>query len=105
MPSTGQALVTLAGEMRKNSERWFPQIHDGTVDLVAFYTLGLDGEAGEVANEVKKAMRRRSGAIDENVGAELADVLTYLLLLADELGVDLIAEYEAKVLVNEERWG
>lgn len=103
MPSTGQALTVLAGEMRANSQRWFPQIHDGSVNLHDFYLLGMLGEAGEVANVVKKHIRGSDGG--EGIGAELADVLTYLLLLADELGVDIVAEYEAKVVVNERRWG
>lgn len=94
----------LAMEMRRNSERWFPQMHDGTFDLRTFYALGLVGEAGEVANVVKKGLR--SGALDLlDLGAELADVFTYLLLLADECGIDLVDEYHAKVEVNEARWG
>lgn len=94
----------LAAEMRQNSERWFPQMHDGTFDLRTFYALGLVGEAGEVANVVKKGLR--SGALDLlDLGAELADVFTYLLLLADECGIDLVDEYHAKVEVNEARWG
>lgn len=109
MPSTQQSLMVLAGEMRKNSERWFPQIHDGSIDLTTFYALGLAGEAGEVANIAKKLMRSEPGlnVVDLHAGlaTELADVFTYLLLLAEELGVLLVDEYERKVAVNEERWG
>jgi NTP pyrophosphatase (non-canonical NTP hydrolase) len=77
-----------------------------TMPLDVFYALGMAGEVGEVANVVKKIQRDGGGdALYDQLGAELADVLTYLLLLADECGVDLIAEYEAKVIVNEQRWG
>jgi len=100
-------LQLLAGEMRANSERWFPQLHDGTKDLSVFYALGLAGEVGEVANVVKK-MQRDTGfdvALYAGLAAELADVFVYLLLLADECGVDLLLEYRHKVTVNEQRWG
>ena len=100
------ALDALAKAMRENSERWFPTLHDGHVDLAVFYALGMVGEAGEVANVVKKMIRGKGeSGLSEDLGAELADVFTYLLLLADQVGVDLVAEYRAKVLVNEARWG
>lgn len=101
-----RAIDRLADNMRENSERWFPQIHDGSVDLVAFYTLGLSGEVGEVCNEIKKRVRE-SGNDDRRIelGEELSDVLTYLLLLAGELGVDLLKEYVAKEQINNRRWG
>lgn len=98
-------LARLAAEMRANSERWFPQLHDGSIALVDFYALGLVGEAGEVANDVKKRMRAHGDFDRQHLAAEMADVFTYLLLLADELGVDLIDVYRMKVAVNEERWG
>jgi NTP pyrophosphatase (non-canonical NTP hydrolase) len=117
----GEGLDALAKKMRENSERWFPALHEdassGFTDLRVFYALGLAGEGGEVANVVKKLMRRMGAATDEaeyleakamfdrDLGPELADVFTYLLLLADECGVDLLAEYHAKVSVNESRWG
>ena len=100
-------LNELAGQMRANSERWFPELHAGGMDLRVFYALGLSGEVGEVANEVKKGVRghQQNGVRHIDIGPELADVFTYLLLLADEYGVDLLAEYEAKAAFNEARWG
>lgn len=95
-------LRVTAAEMRANSERWFPQLHDGTIDLVVFYGVGLVGEAGEVANVIKKRMR---GEPTDSIGEELADVFTYLVLLADELGVDLVREYKRKAVTNQVRWG
>ena len=58
---------------------------------VQYATLGLVGEAGEIANKVKKMMRDHDGVItDETRGAlksELGDVLWYAAMLAVEIGV------------------
>lgn len=102
---THRTIIELAQEMRANSERWFPEMHAATPDLSVFDALGLAGEVGEVANLVKKVMRGDDVSTLEGIGAELADCFTYLLLLADEMGVDIEAEYEAKAAKNEARWG
>lgn len=56
-------------------------------------TLGLAGEAGEVANIVKKIQRDNDGVITDEVRAklkdELGDVLWYISACADELGLSL----------------
>lgn len=101
-------LTDLARRYRENSERWFPQWHsaDLGMPLTVAYALGLSGEVGEVANVIKKLMRDgEDAALTEGLGAELADCFVYLLLLADECGIDLLAEAEAKVLVNEVQRG
>ena len=56
-------------------------------------TLGLTGEAGEVADKVKKVIRDRGGVFDADtrdaIKLELGDVLWYVAQLASELGYDL----------------
>tara|TARA_B100000131_G_C17739446_1_gene460415 strand:+ start:257 stop:586 length:330 start_codon:yes stop_codon:yes gene_type:complete len=56
-------------------------------------TLGLVGEAGEVADKVKKVLRDKEGIFDDDVRnsikLELGDVLWYVAQLSTELGFDL----------------
>ena len=59
-----------------------------------FYpALGLAGEAGEVAEHAKKAIRDDAGIITgerrDALAKELGDVLWYVAQLASELGLDL----------------
>lgn len=69
-------------------------------------TLGLTGEAGEVANIVKKIQRDHGGVINDDTRAklkdELGDVLWYISACADELGLTLeeIAEYNVEKLAK-----
>ena len=56
-------------------------------------TLGLTGEAGEVANIVKKIQRDHDGILTDEIRGklkdELGDVLWYISACADELGITL----------------
>ncbi|MFN0139838.1 MAG: nucleoside triphosphate pyrophosphohydrolase family protein [Pyrinomonadaceae bacterium] len=69
-------------------------------------TLGLAGEAGEVANIVKKIQRDHDGVITDEIRGklkdELGDVLWYISACADELGLTLneIAEFNVGKLAK-----
>ena len=56
-------------------------------------TLGLAGEAGEVADKVKKVIRDKNGVFGleekRQIKLELGDVLWYIAQLSSELGFDL----------------
>lgn len=73
--------------------------------------LGLNGEAGEVAEKVKKVIRDKGGKLDqetkEDIGRELGDVLWYLAQMATELGLSLddIAEQNISKLFSRLRRG
>ena len=73
--------------------------------------LGLAGEAGEVAEHVKKAVRDDGGEVtDERRAAmskELGDVLWYVAQLASELSLDLdeVARENLDKLFSRQRRG
>ena len=56
-------------------------------------TLGLVGEAGEVADKVKKILRDKKGVFDQDskdaIKLELGDVLWYISQISSELGYEL----------------
>ncbi len=59
-------------------------------DLAKYYlTLGLTGEAGEVANKIKKEIRDNKYVSKEEIESELGDVLWYLSELALIYSIDL----------------
>ena len=64
-------------------------------------TLGLAGEAGEVAEKVKKVIRDKNGVFDptskNQIMLELGDVLWYIAQLSSELGFDLESVAEANI--------
>ena len=74
-------------------------------------TLGLAGEAGEVAEKVKKVIRDKNGVFDksakEAIKLELGDVLWYVSQLSTELGFELqhVAEENIKKLESRSNRG
>lgn len=58
---------------------------------ITYATLGLVGEAGEIANKVKKVFRDDAGVVTDEKKTELrkeiGDVLWYLSQLSTELGL------------------
>ncbi len=65
----------------------YPGALTGGPDELAYLALGLTGEAGEVANKIKKYLRGEHLNIPA-VRHELGDVLWYLARLACAMNVD-----------------
>ncbi|MDD2547964.1 MAG: nucleoside triphosphate pyrophosphohydrolase family protein [Candidatus Pacebacteria bacterium] len=68
-------------------------IYPGKDSSYIYPTLGLVGEAGEVAEKVKKIIRDENGIVSkekkEEIKKELGDVLWYIANLAYELDIKL----------------
>jgi NTP pyrophosphatase (non-canonical NTP hydrolase) len=107
MARTTIALIELADYQRRSRhtaeyprEAW-----------LAYPALGLAGEAGEVAEHAKKAIRDDGGEVtDERRAAmskELGDVLWYVSQIASELGLELeeIASANLEKLLSRQRRG
>tara|TARA_Y100001968_G_scaffold132966_1_gene121331 strand:- start:3540 stop:3869 length:330 start_codon:yes stop_codon:yes gene_type:complete len=81
----------------------YPNIGNNAI----YPTLGLAGEAGEVADKVKKIIRDKNGVFDqaskEAIKLELGDVLWYVAQLSTELGFDLEAVAQANIQKLESR--
>jgi NTP pyrophosphatase (non-canonical NTP hydrolase) len=85
-------------------------VYPNAGDNIVYPTLGLAGEAGEVAEKVKKMIRDDEGVLGDErraaIAKELGDVLWYAAQVATEAGLDLgeIAEANlAKLLSRQER--
>lgn len=78
---------------------------------LAYPALGLAGEAGEVAEHAKKAIRDDGGAVSPQrraaIAKELGDVLWYVTQLASELELELeqIARENLEKLFSRQRRG
>ena len=62
-------------------------------DAIIYPTLGLTGEAGKIANKIKKMLRDGVGItyIRDDIASELGDALWYIAALADDIGFGLEA--------------
>ena len=85
--------------------------YPGAGDNIVYPTLGLSGEAGEVAEKVKKLLRDDDGVMSderrEALAGELGDVLWYVAQVATEAGLDLeeIAQGNLDKLLSRQRRG
>ena len=78
---------------------------------IVYPTLGITGEAGEVADKVKKVIRDNNGNFSEEkrfeIAKEVGDVLWYIDNLANDLGYTLeeIGEMNIKKLSSRKERG
>lgn len=83
----------------------------GEFSGLMYLGLGLSGEAGEVADNVKKALRDDEGWITKGrrdaIKAELGDVQWYIAVMAADLGITLeeVARYNCEKLRDRKRRG
>jgi len=76
---------------------------------IVYPALGLNGEAGEVADKVKKVIRDNGGDFSperrEQIAFELGDVLWYVATMAHDLGysLDEIADMNISKLADRAR--
>jgi len=70
--------------------------------------MALAGEAGELLEHFQWLTPEQSSALGperrREVAHELADILIYLIRLADRLGVDLLDATHEKIALNESRY-
>lgn len=85
-------------------------IYPSRGDNFVYPALGLVGEAGEVADKLKKVIRDNNGvltdAVKDAVAAELGDTMWYVAVLASELGYgldEIMAKNLAKLNSRKER--
>lgn len=74
-------------------------------DKFRFLVLALCGEAGELANLVKKDWRGDAGVVERRakIIEEITDVANYTFMLAEALGFDLPAHMLDKLYEVEQR--
>lgn len=94
-------------------QKWHPP--DSLPWSLADWSNALCGEAGELANVIKKIRRQQTGAVNQGDPSitdlkamalvELADVVIYADLLADQLGGDLGQAIKAKFNKVSEKYG
>lgn len=96
-------LKDLADQCMDDTDRWFPEAN---VNNLPFMVLALCGEAGELANLVKKVERGSISLADaeKHIDEEIIDVFTYLLNIAGLRGLDLLQAYRNKRNINELRF-
>lgn len=91
MPQTGEAPTQMGFNCYQVNATRFARYPD--MGLLIYPTLGMVGEAGEIAEKVKKLHRDQGGILTEErrqaLKLELGDVLWYISQVAREANLDL----------------
>ena len=103
-PDTPDSLARLGARLAEfAAEREWTQFHNPKNLAMA-----LAGEAGEVIDHFRWLTPEQAASLDaatrDAVSLECADVLLFLIRLADQLGIDLIAAAYRKMAINAERY-
>ena len=101
---TAQSLEHLAERLRRfAAERDWEQFHSPKNLAMA-----LSVEVAEIAEHFQWLSEKQSRELDAakkaEVEQEVADALIYLVRLADQLGIDLLAAADQKLAVNEAKY-
>ena len=72
--------------------------------MLSWNALGLAGEAGEVADMIKKGVYHQHGVDREEVKKELGDVLWYVSAICGDLDLELSEVMEANIEKLKQRY-
>ena len=80
---------------------WQTAVYPDRGSNLTYPVLGLNGEAGEVAEKFKKVLRDKGGVVDEStrlaIAKELGDVLWYVAAACSELGLSMASVAESNL--------
>jgi len=85
---------------------WSVPVTEDNLDMLAFLALGICGEAGELANTVKKVVRgdHTLVAARHEIEEEVADIFIYLVKTCNQVDIDLERAYLRKLEANRTRF-
>lgn len=81
-----------------------PEIRSGRAGGLLNGVLGLTGEAGEVADLIKKGIFHQKGIDLEHLQKELGDVMWYIALICNSCGLDMDCVMETNIRKLEARY-
>lgn len=93
-------------DFQDQSQRHAKYKDQNTINGIVYCSLGLCGEAGEVANRIKKVIRDQEGKLTVEdimfISLEMGDCLWYLAALANEINISLdgVARLQMEKLVQ-----
>lgn len=85
-----------------DSKDYFPEHQNSPL----FLGIALAGEVGETCNDIKKHARGDFDFVELSgrLRNELPDILIYLVMLADQMGINLQTAYDIKKEYNDQRY-